>query len=119
MAQRYDFEGIKKFGLRGINLALATTSWGAWAVKSAFAPLLNFLIKELINWLANRGLVILNIGAIYVKGQFDQAAFDKAIDAAIKAVESSKGKLTPEQIKAIDDEVIKAADRFLPYGKPR
>jgi hypothetical protein len=114
---KYDFKGIKEKGAKGILLALSVTTWGTWLIAHSFSPVLDFLIKTLVNWLANKGLVVLNIGAIYVNGEFDQKAFDKAMGDGIRKVEEAKGKLTPEQIKAIDDEVIKAADRFIPYTK--
>lgn len=115
---KYDFPGIKKAGAKGLSMLLATFSWGAWILKWGFGPLVDLLLMSLANYLANQGLVILNIGAIYVEGKFDQKAFDTAMNEGIKAVEEARGKLTPEQIKAIDDDVIKAADKFLPYTRP-
>lgn len=118
LSGKYDFEGIKKWGAKGIALALSTTTWGAWLVGHTFEPLMSRLIEFGINWLANKGLILLNIGAIYIEGEIDQGALDKAIDEGIKRVQLAQGTLTPEQIKEIDDGVIKAADKALPYGKP-
>jgi hypothetical protein len=107
---KYDFQGIKK--------------WGAAGLKAAFpvlgrVPLISDLLSEfLANWLANNGLILLNIGAFYVEGELDQKALDKALDAGIKAVEAPGVVLTAQQMKEIDDAVIKAADKALPYGKP-
>lgn len=112
---KYDFKGIKKADAAGLKLAFASTPYTAWLLKW---PALATLIGELLsNFLANNGLIILNVGAFYVDGKLDQKALDNAIDAGIKAVENSGGKLTPEQMKEIDDAVIAAADKALPYGK--
>lgn len=112
---KYDFKGIKKAGRLGLRAAFATTPYLAWL--NTFPALTDLILEFATNWLANKGLIVLNVGAFYVGGELDQSALDKAIDAGLKQVESSAGKLTPEQIKEIDDAVIKAADKALPYGR--
>ena len=114
---KYNFPGIKKWGAKGISLALASTTWGAWLLKYTFGPVIDYVLELIVNWLANKGLIVLNIGAIYVGGEIDQAALDRAIDQGIEKVRLAGGKLTPKQEKEIDDAVIQAADQALPYGK--
>ena len=116
LSGKYDFKGIKKLGGAGLRAALLSTPYLAWLAKVPAVS--NFISEFLANWLANKGLILLNVGAFYVNGELDQNALDSAIDEGLKKVEQSGGKLTPEQIKAIDDAVIKAADKALPYGKP-
>jgi hypothetical protein len=117
---RYDFKGIKKWGAKGLDLALASTSWGAWVLaKPIFLPFVGFFEEQFINWLANKGLVVLNLGAIYIGGELDEKVFNSAMSEALKKVQSANGTLTPEQEKAIDDEVIAAARRFLPYTRAK
>jgi hypothetical protein len=116
---KYDFEGIKKTGARGLEILLASTTWGIWLLQWGFKPVTDFVLQFIVNWLANNGLMVLNIGAIYIEGKFDQRAFDNAMNDGIKQVENAKGKLTPEQIKAIDDEVRNAARKFIPYVRPK
>jgi len=111
---KYDFKGIKKQGASGIKLALASNPSMSWMAKT---PLIGTLLEFGVNWLANNGLIILNIGAIYVNGEVDQALLDRSIDEGYKKIEKLGGVLTPEQMKEIDDEVIKAADRALPYSR--
>lgn len=107
---KYDFNGIKKQGASGLKLLLASDPATAWILK---VPFLNSLLESFVNWATNKGLVILNIGAIYVNGEIDQSALDKAIDEGLKKI----GTLTPEQMKEIDDKVIEAANRALPYSR--
>ena len=111
---KYNFKGIKSQGSNGLTLALLSNPSTAWIAK---IPGIETLFEFGINWLANNGLVLLNIGAIYVNGQIDQSLLDRSIEEGLRKVENSEGKLTPEQIKEIDDAVIKAADRALPYTR--
>lgn len=116
LSGKYNFKGIKKMGASGLRLALSSSPYTAWLTK--LPAISDFLLEFATNWAANHGLIILNVGAFYVGGELDQKALDSAIDNGLKQVEESGGKLTPEQIKEIDDAVIKAADKALPYGKP-
>jgi hypothetical protein len=111
---KYDFKGIKEKGAAGLRLALLSSPYTAWLAR--FPALSNLLLEGLCNWMANKGLIVMNLGAYYVEGKLDQKAFDSAMEQGLKHVESGE-KLTPEQIKDIDDAVIAAADKFLPYGK--
>lgn len=109
---KYNFKGIKKYGAQGILLAITSTAWGSfiniWGIRQVAAILLEWLV----NWLANNGLMILNIAAIAVEGEWDQKDFDKAMDEALAKVENKNGVLTPEEKAAIDDEVIAQFRKF-------
>lgn len=110
---KYNFKGIKKMGSAGIRIALLSSPQTAWMTK---IPLLDLWIGLAVNWLANNGLILLNIGAIIVNGEVDQKLLDRALENGIKEVENQGAKLSPERAKEIDDAVIRAADRALPYG---
>ena len=114
---KYDFKGIKKVGAVGLKAALTTSPYTAWFLKGG--KLSDLILEFVVNFLANKGLIVFNIGAILVEGKWDQHSFDKAMEDALSQVEVSGSKLTPEQIKAIDDQVINAARKFIPYGKPK
>ncbi len=120
-AGKYNFPGIQKAGVAAFHAALATTSWGTSLLASTwfvfFKPIENKLLEWAINWMANKGLIILNLGAIYVNGEIDQKLFDKALDDGLKKIEQGRDKLTAAQGKSIDDEVMAAARRFIP-GSP-
>ena len=111
---KYDFKGIKAQGANGLKLALASNPNTAWMLK---VPFITNLLEMGVNWAANNGLILLNIGAIYVNGEIDQNLLDRSIEDGLKKVEQSGGTLTPEQIKEIDDAVIEAANRALPYSR--
>ena len=118
---KYSFPGIQKAGVAAIKAILATTAWGAAIIASPFykilEPIEDYLLGWIINWLANKGLIVLNLGAIVVNGEVDQALFDKALDDGLKLVEQGRDKISVVKGKEIDDEVITAARRFIP-GSP-
>lgn len=103
---KYDFPGIRKAGTAALKAVVATTGWGAWLIASPFNSVFEVAAGWLSEWLANRGLLIINLGAIYVSGEIDQARFDKAFEEALEKVKLPG--LTDEQKKGIDDEVIEA-----------
>ena len=110
---KYDIKGIKKYGAKGLLLALESTSVGGKLISWGLGGAMRMFLEAIANWLANKGLVVLNIGAISVSGEWDQKAFDASMDEALSKIQSLDGKLTPEQVKAIDDEVIRTARKFL------
>lgn len=116
---KYNFPGIQKAGAAAIKAALASTTWGAAFIASVwfkvFQPVEDRLLDDAINYLANQGLIVLNLGAIIVNGKVDQVLFDRALDEGLKRVELGRDKLTAEQGKAIDDDTIAAARRFIPF----
>lgn len=112
IAGKYDFKGIKKYGAKGLIAALASTTWGAWVALPWVSPFFDLAFQFLANWLANKGLVMLNIAAIAVDGEWTQKDFDSAIDNALNQVAIPGSKLTPDQMKAIDDKVIQAFKKF-------
>lgn len=95
-----------------MSTVLAATTWGAWILASPFRPLLEYAEGWASNWLANRGLLIINLGAIYVSGELDQSKFDNAFDDALAKVQYPS--LTDEQKKDIDNEIIDAFRKFAP-----
>ena len=119
LSGKYDFKGIKKAGAAGLRAALSSSPITSWIV--AFPSLTNFALEFITNFLANNGLVLLNIGANYVEGELDQKRLDDALTTAMENITQKGGrdKLTAAQKKAIDDEVIKAARGFIVVNKPR
>lgn len=113
---KYNFKGMKKHGASSIMLALASNPSTVWMTK---VPLMGTLFEFGVNWLANNGLILMNIGAIVVNGEVDQSVFDRAMEDGIRKSENPGNQLTPEQMKEIDDAVIKAADKFLPYARSK
>lgn len=117
LSGKYNFSGIKKLGSAALRAAFATSPYTAWLLK--FGSITDLALEFVMNWLANKGLIVLNLGAIYVSGEMDQKSLDSAMDQAIKEITNLGGveKLTPEQKRAIDERVILAARKFIVIGK--
>lgn len=107
---KYNFPGMRKAGEAILNALLASSAWGAWLLASPFKPLIDLVEDFGVEWLANRGLIIIDLGAIYVNGVFDQAAYDQAFDQAIK--DAKQPGLSAAQQAVIDNAVIKALRQF-------
>lgn len=118
LSGKYDFRGIKKQGAAGLRLALASSPYTAWALKGG--ALTDLFLELLANWLANSGLIVLNVGAAYVSGELDQHGFDEAMEKALEeiSVKGGREKLTAAEKKAIDDAIIKAARKLVVIGNP-
>jgi hypothetical protein len=113
---KYNFRGIQGAARTAIKAAIAATTWGAsWWFK-LLMPAEDLLIDDVVNWLANEGLIVLNLGAIVVNGEVDQALFDKALDDGLRKVEEGRDKLSAKEGRAIDQQVIAAARRFIDFG---
>lgn len=110
MSGKYDFPGIKRLGGASLRLIIAPIPHVGW-IANTFVGV--FITDMLANFLANRGLMLLNIGGFYVTAEFNQMDFDKAMEAGINEVESKEGKLSSADTKRIDDEVMRVARRYL------
>jgi len=113
---RYDFPGFQKAAKIAIDALLVGTTWGAWIVTSPFKIVIGPIEDLIVNFLVNRGLIILNVGAVIVDGSVDQAKLDAAVDAGIKKVMQGRDKITPAEGKKIDDEVRAAFDADADLG---
>lgn len=114
LSGKYDFPGIKKLNAAAIKLWLAASPITSWVLYGgAFTDV---ILEFIGNAIANMGLVIINLGDIFIEGGFDQQSFDKALDEGIKAIEIGRDKITPEKGKAIDDSVRAAARKFIKFN---
>lgn len=76
------------------------------------------VLERLFNWLANKGIMLLNVAAINFDTNMDQKAFENAIEQAYKDL-AGKKNLTKEELDAIDNKVIAAFDEFVVFSKVR
>lgn len=109
-AGKYDFPGIRKAGATAIKSLLSSYQWGAWILQTPFKAAIDFVLEWVTEWLANKGLILFNVGAFYVAGKFDQDAFDDAMDDGLKKARVEG--ISDKQKKAIDDAVINAFRKF-------
>lgn len=107
---KYDFPGIREKGAAALKALLLTTGWGAAIIASPFKPVIDMVLSFASEWLANRGLIVINVGAIYVNGEFRQDKFDQAMEEGLAKAKAPG--LTDAQKKVIDEEVLQALRRF-------
>ncbi len=110
MPGKYNFPGIKKVGAASLEAVLAGTSWGASLLAGPFRPVVKLFLGHAIEWAANKGLVIINIGEIYISGELDQSLFDQAVDEALEKVKVPG--LSETKKEQIDNEVREAFRKF-------
>ena len=78
-----------------------------------------FVLKKIMNGFANNGLAVLNLGVDIISINFQERDFNEAMRAALIArdkIISKKGKLTKEEINAIDQPVKDAFRRFARFA---
>ncbi len=109
---RYDFKGIQKAVRRTFEVLLASSSWGVWLLASPFKPAIDALENLCINWLVNRGLIIIDIGLVMVDGAINQSKLDNALDNAFEKLKVGRDKITPAEGAKIDAETTEAFDQF-------
>lgn len=110
---KHDFDGIAGAGASLVFNALrgSGASFLTWGI---FGSITFFVLKKLFNFLANQGLVILNLGADLVSTQVEKHKFDKALEEAIEKVKN-KQNLTKEEMDAIDEPVRAAFRKFVSF----
>lgn len=109
---RYNFTGIQKLVTTGVNTLLASTSWGVWLLASPFKPVLQALEDAAVNFLVNRGLIIIDIGAVVVDGQINEDNFNTALTNAFNQLRNGRDQITPTQGAKIDADTTAAFDKF-------
>ena len=81
-----------------------------------------YLLTQLFSALASLGLVLLNVGAERIITAVDKYGFDGSFETAEKLIEEIRktGRdLAPEEIKTIDEEVIKQFRKFAKLGRKK
>lgn len=117
MASKYNFEGIKKHGAAQWRALLASSPYTAWTL--GLGRFLDFFLEMLSNFLANKGLVVMNIGAVYVDGEIQEGNINQGQDKAQEDIKKiGRDNLTDAQKKAIDDAFKAKARKFIIIGKP-
>lgn len=112
---KYQFDGIAKFNATLIFTALSGTAWGGFLTSGFVGRLVFFFLTKFGNWLANQGLAMANIGVDIILTAHEKNQYEQVIGEAIKKVQSIKRPLTKEEISAIDDQVKRAARRFISF----
>jgi hypothetical protein len=112
-----------KHDLTGIGSASATLTFVALAgsplsflTQGFLGKVTHYILTQIYSRLASQGLVVLNIGVARVQTLVDRKEFDGTFDDAFDLINKSGGRLSQDDIKAIDDKVIRALRKFTDFG---
>ncbi len=115
---KHKFKGIGKAGALLMFAGLAASPFAV--ITNGIAGKITFwLLEQLSMWMADKGLIILNIGAAKINTLSEQQDFDGSFEQAFKEIHENNDRLTDEQKKAIDDKVISAFRKFATFGELR
>ena len=89
---KYDFVGIKKTGASLVRSALASNPKTVWLLK--FDKALDMIIEFVLNWMANHGLLVFNVGFEVVDGMVDQKKLDAQLRIAYEEIRIKDGRLS-------------------------
>lgn len=109
------FEGIGSASA-SLTFALLAGSPLAWLTLGIQGKITFWILKQIYMRLADKGVIVLNIGAAKVSTLVERSDFDGSFDSAFEIINKRKGNLSDAEIKAIDDKVISALRKFTDFG---
>jgi hypothetical protein len=114
MLQKHKLDGFGKLGATGIFLWLSTSTPAL--TKGFWGQFLWYILNKIFSAAASKGLVLMNVGISTVETLSEEKDFTGSFDEAFRII-NSKGQLTPEEVKAIDDKVKNAARKFFDMSR--
>jgi hypothetical protein len=95
---------------RIISLAKISSPVLSWIVTA--------ILERFFSWLERNGIIFINSNLINFETEQDRKDFEEAVINANKKIKAKKS-LTKEEIDAIDNDVIKAFDKFVVFDRLR
>lgn len=117
---KHDLSGIGAASAAVIMAILATNPSTVFLTVGIPGKIVFWILEKIFTRLASSGLVILNVGAEKISVVIDKVKFDGSIESAeklIAEIRKTGRELTPEEIKAIDDDVIIVFRKFAKIGR--
>lgn len=115
MAAKHDLTGIGSASATLTFVALAGSPL-SFLTQGFLGKVTHYILTQIYSRLASQGLVVLNIGVARVQTLVDRKEFDGTFDDAFDLINKSGGRLSQDDIKAIDDKVIRALRKFTDFG---
>lgn len=115
MAAKHELTGIGSASATLTFVALAGSPL-AFLTQGFLGKITHYILTQVYSRLASQGLVVLNIGVARVQTMAQRKDFDGTFDDAFDLINKSGGRLSPDDIKAIDDRVISALRKFTDFG---
>lgn len=111
---KYRFEGIGALGATLIFAGIAASPL-SWLTNGVIGKFVYAVLQYACMWLADKGIIIMNIGIADLKTLSEKSGFDGSFEDAFKEIHEKKERLTPEDKKRIDDKVIDAFRKFASF----
>lgn len=108
---KHNFDGIARASATMVFTAMAASPM-AFITRGVLGQVTFFFLKKVMNWSANQGLAILNLGVDSLRIAQEKRTFDRQISEALAKVQATKRRLTQEEKNEIDAPVIDAFRRF-------
>lgn len=121
-AGKHKLEGIGAASAAMVTSAIALNPSTSWMVSGIPGKVISWILTKLFSMMASLGLVVLNVGASRIETLVDGKNFDGAWDSAeefIAAIRNTGREMTPEEIKKIDEPVIKAFRKWAKFGSTK
>ncbi len=119
---KYKYEAIAEATAAMILVAIAANPSIAILAQGFLGRVTFFVLKLLCMFLANLGLVILNVGAAKIETIIDGGNFDGSWEQAeemIKKIQDAGREMSQDEIKKIDQIAIDAFRKFISFGRVR
>lgn len=112
MFSRYD--GIARFSAAMVFSALATGPL-SFLTKGMLGSVTFYVLRWASGWAASKGIVLLNLGVDYIQVEMEKRTYVEVMEEALAQVRASKGRLSKEDKKRIDDKVKLAFKSFVTF----
>lgn len=119
---KHRLEGIGSASAAVIMVALAANPQTTFLTIGILGKIVFFVFKLVCMFLANIGLIVMDVGAAKLEVIIDEENFEEGWDRAenlIKRIRATGRELTDEEIAAIDGPVIDAFRKFASFARDR
>jgi len=114
----YDYSGIGRAEALLLFSALAASPW-AVLTNGFLGSIVFWILTKICTGLANKEVMVLNVGATTLQTIMQKGEFDATLDAAFKAIKGNPDRLSAAEKAKIDDPVIAAFRKFAVFGQLR
>lgn len=119
---KYKFWAIGEASASVIMAMMLANPGTAVFAQGFLGKIMFWVFKILCAYLANLGLIVMNVGAAKLEVIADESKFDgswNTADNLIKKIRDTGRELTPEEIAEIDAPVIAAFEKFATFGRDK
>jgi len=118
--KKHELDGIGGASAAAVIASLSANPSTSFLTAGLSGKILYWLLKKLFTYMASSGLVFMNVGAERLLTAIRKSGYDGSrenADLLIAEIRKTGRDLTPAEVKAIDDEVIKTFRKFGKFGR--